>query len=257
MFQEEIAAVAQLAVKKVNMMKSRTLAYFILAMLAGIYVALAMFFIFTIGGQLKGTELAPLSKTIMGFSFPVALSLVMIAGSELFTGNNFVMTIGVYRKQISVMDMLKLWCICWLGNLTGSIIVAVLFSYTGIAQGAVGEYIAAGALAKMSLSPLELIMRGLFCNILVCLAVWCTLKMKSESGKLIMIFWCIFAFITTGFEHSVANMSFLVVGILNPMGEALSWGGYIYNLLFVTLGNIIGGALFVGLSYAIVAGKEE
>lgn len=257
MFQEEIAVVTELAAKKINLMKTKPLAYFILAMLAGAYVGISMFFIFTIGGFLSKTTFAPAAKIVMGFSFPVALSLVIMAGSELFTGNNFVMTIGLYNRSVRLSDAVKLWIFCWLGNLVGALIVAILFHFTGIAQGAVGEFIANGAVAKMSYTATELVARGIFCNILVCLAVWCSLKMKSESGKLIMIFWCIFAFIATGFEHSVANMSFLVVGLINPMGQTMTWGGYGFNLLFVTIGNIIGGSLLVGLPYALIAGRKQ
>ncbi|MDO4711984.1 MAG: formate/nitrite transporter family protein [Peptostreptococcaceae bacterium] len=257
MFREEVAGVAQLAVKKVDLMNKRPLAYLILSMLAGIYVGVAMFFIFVIGGMLVGSPLEAGAKIMMGLSFAVALSLVVMAGSELFTGNNLVMTIGLYHRMVSWKDAIKLWIFCWVGNWLGSALIAVLFLFTGVAKGPIAEFIVKGANAKMSLTIPELIARGLFCNLLVCLAVWCALKMKSESGKLIMIFWCIFAFITSGFEHSVANMSFLLVGLLHPMGEILSWSGYAYNLFFVTIGNMLGGILLVAIPYAIIAGREN
>ncbi|MDO5062533.1 MAG: formate/nitrite transporter family protein [Peptostreptococcaceae bacterium] len=257
MFREEISSIAQLAVKKVGLMEKRPLAYLILSMLAGIYVGVAMFFIFVIGGLLSGSPLEAGAKIMMGLSFAVALSLVIMAGSELFTGNNLVMAIGLHQRTITLKKAIKLWCFCWVGNWLGSALIAGLFLFTGVAQGKIGEFFVKASLAKMSLTIPEMIARGLFCNLLVCLAVWCSLKMKSESGKLIMIFWCIFAFITTGFEHSVANMSILLVGLLHPMGEALSWSGYFTNLTFVTLGNMIGGILLVALPYAIIAGREN
>lgn len=105
----------------------------------------------------------------------------------------------------------------------------------------------------MAAGFLPLLSRGILCNILVCVAVWCGFKCKSEAGKLIMIFWCLFVFITAGFEHSIANMTLLTVGLLEPSTYAVTLGGFAYNLLVVTLGNMIGGILFVAVPYCIIA----
>lgn len=256
MFQEEISGIGQVAQKKVGLMKKRPAAYFVLSMLAGMYVGLAILLIFTIGGLLGGSGFAG-TKILMGVSFGVSLSLVIMAGSELFTGNTMVMSIGMYLKKITLSDSIKLWVFCWLGNLAGSLVVVLLFLFSGLGEGAVGEFIAKSSVAKISPPAMQLIVRGILCNVLVCLAVWCSYKLKSESGKLIMIFWCLFAFITTGFEHSIANMTLLTIGVLRPMGEVLTWGGYVYNLFFVTLGNMIGGIFLVGLPYAVIGGEKE
>ncbi len=254
MFQEEVLGVVQAAVKKVSLMKSRPAAYFILAMLAGAYVGFGMLLIFTIGGLLSAAG-SPATRIVMGASFGIALSLVIMAGSELFTGNNMVMAIGMYNKKVSTADAVKLWVFCWLGNLVGSLIVAALFVMTGHATGPIGEFIAKSALAKSTIPFVPMLVRAILCNVLVCLAVWCGMKLKSESGKLIMIFWCLFAFITTGFEHSVANMTLIAIGAMNPMGFGVTWAGFAYNLIVVSLGNMIGGILFIGLPYAYIAGK--
>ncbi|WP_434084709.1 formate/nitrite transporter family protein [Lacrimispora xylanisolvens] len=92
---------------------------------------------------------------------------------------------------------------------------------------------------------------------LVCLAIWCSFRCKSESGKLIMVFWCLFAFITSGYEHSIANMTLLTVGVLSPNGAAVSLSGYFYNILVVTLGNMAGGILFTAVPYYLISGKKE
>lgn len=254
MFNEEVRALSNVAMAKVGLLKKNPLGYFLAAILAGMYIGFGILLIFTIGGQLAGS---PATKTVMGASFGIALSLVVIAGSELFTGNNMVMTLGVANKTITLKDAIKLWMVCWLGNLIGSVLLAVLFWGGGFATGAVGEFMAKSALAKMSVPLVPLFIRGLLCNILVCLAVWCGTKCKSESGKLIMIFWCLFAFITAGFEHSVANMTLLTIGLLAPNGQALTLGGYAYNLIVVTLGNMAGGILFVALPYQIIAKRKE
>lgn len=254
MFKEEFGAVAKAAAAKVGMLKKNPVGYFILSMLAGVFVGFGVLLAFTIGGLLEGQ---PHAKIVMGLAFGVALSLVVMAGAELFTGNNLVMTAGIGEKTITFGDAVKLWVVCYLGNWVGSILLAVVFTSTGLVTGAVGEFIAAGAETKMGLPVMALFTRGILCNMLVCLAVWCATKCKSESGKLIMIFWCLFAFITTGFEHSIANMTLLTIGLIEPFEKAVSMGGYFYNILVVSLGNMVGGILFVALPYYIASRKKE
>lgn len=192
----------------------------------------------------------------MYIGFGIALSLVVIAGAELFTSNNLVMAAGVIKKKITMGDAVKLRVVCFIGNWVGSILLAVMFHFSGLGAGPVGEFIAAGAAGKMGAGAVPLLMRGILCNALVCLAVWSGMKCKSESGKLIMIFWCLFAFITTGFEHSIANMTLLTAALFNPCGQAVTIGGYFFNLFWVTLGNMIGGILFVAVPYDL-ASKEK
>lgn len=254
MFKDEISSIGNSAATKVSIMKKTPASYFILSMLAGIFVGIGVLLIFTIGGILSTVSFQG-TKIVMGISFGVALSLVIMAGSELFTGNNFVMAIGIYTKKVSISDTMKLWIFCWLGNLVGSILLAVLFAFSGLANGDVGNFIAQTSAAKINVPAIQLLIRGILCNMLVCLAVWCSIKMKSESGKLIMIFWCLFAFITAGFEHSVANMTLLSIGFINPMNHAINLGGYFYNLAWVTLGNMIGGILLIALPYAFISDK--
>lgn len=254
MFQEEYQAVAKAATAKVSLLKNNPVGYFLLSVLAGIYIGFGILLIFSIGGMLNGQ---PFAKIIMGAAFGIALSLVVIAGAELFTGNNMVMAAGVMKKTIKISDGIKLWVVCYIGNLVGSVLLAFLFRYAGLADGAVGEFIASASMAKMSIPFIPLLIRGILCNTLVCLGVWCGIKCKSESGKLIMIFWCLFAFITTGFEHSVANMTLLTIALLKPYEQAVSLSGYIYNLSTVTLGNMIGGILFVAVPYYLASKNKE
>ena len=255
MFKDEIHAVASSAAAKFALLKKNPLGYLISSALAGAFIGFGVLLAFTAGGLLSAAA-SPLVKIVMGLSFGIALSLVVMAGAELFTGNNFVMAVGIAKKTVRLRDALLLWAVCWLGNLIGAVLLAFLFHGTGLNSGAVGEFIAASSLTKTTLPALNLILRGLFCNILVCLGVWCSAKMKSESGKLIMIFWCLFAFITIGFEHSIANMSLIVIGLLGDGIAGLTIGGYFRNLLFVTIGNMIGGIVCVALPYLQIA-KEK
>lgn len=256
MFNEELGRVANAAKAKVELLKTNKLGYFISSMLAGIFVGLGIMLIFTIGGLLTSAE-SPATKIVMGLSFGVALSLVVFAGSELFTGNNFIMAVGSLTKNVSWIDTAKVWIVSFIGNLVGSILAGAMFFMTGLAKGPVGEFIANTSAAKMSLPASELFFRGIFCNLLVCLAVWCTFRCKEEISKLVMIFWCLFVFITAGFEHSVANMSLLSIGLLAPGTAAVSVGGYVYNILVVTLGNMVGGILFMAIPYYLISRKKK
>lgn len=254
MFHEEFLAATNAAKLKNQFLNKNPLGYFISSLMAGIFVGFGILLIFSIGGFLNG---APYAKIIMGASFGIALSLVVISGAELFTGNNMIMMTGVFTKKVSITDTLKLWLVCFVGNWLGSILLAYMFFKAGLATKNVGEFIAQTSALKMNASFTALFFRAILCNTLVCLATWCSFKCKSESGKLIMIFWCLFAFITSGFEHSIANMTLLTIGLLSPFGEQISTVGYFYNIFVVTLGNMVGGILFVALPYYIISKKEE
>ena len=256
MFNEEFNKVAGAAKAKSDLLKNNKLGYFVSSMLAGIFVGMAIMLIFTIGGLLTAAE-SPATKIVMGISFGGALSLVVFAGSELFTGNNFVMAVGSLNKSLSWVDTIKVWIVSFIGNLVGSILAGYMFYLAGLAKGPVGEFIANTAATKMSLPAQELFFRGLFCNILVCLAVWCTFRCKDDVSKLIMIFWCLFIFITAGFEHSIANMTLLTIGLLSPGTAAVSITGYAYNIGVVTLGNMIGGIFFVAVPYYLISRKNK
>ncbi len=252
MFTEEYTAVAQAATKKLLLLRKHPLGYFVSSMLAGLFVGLAIMLIYTIGGQLAAAAPAVV-KTVMGMSFGISLSLVILCGAELFTGNNLVMSAGLMRRTVHLSEVLQVWLWCYLGNWAGSVLLAALFCGAGLAQGGVGSFIGQMAQAKMSLPPLQLLLRGVLCNALVCLATWSSYRCKTESGKLIMIWWCLFAFITTGFEHSIANMSLLTVALIAPNGAQVTLAGYFYNILVVTLGNVIGGVALVALPYAVIS----
>ena len=256
MFCEEFNSVIMAAKAKVNLLKTNRLGYFVSSMLAGLYVGMGIMLIFTIGGLLNSSG-STATKIVMGASFGVALSLVIMAGAELFTGNNFIMTAASLSREVKWKDTLKVWLVSFMGNLVGSIIAGAMFYAAGLAIGPVGEFIGKTSAVKMSVPFWPLLMRGIFCNILVCLATWCSFKLKSESGKLIIIFWCLFAFITSGFEHSVANMTLLTIGLLNPGAASVSIMGYVYNIGVVTLGNMIGGAIFLALPYYIISKKSK
>jgi nitrite transporter NirC len=245
-YSEAVRAAAEVAAKKAAYVKKSPLGYLVAAMLAGAYVGVGAFLAFMVGGEAAGQ---PWQKAIMGASFVVALSLVVFAGSELFTGNNMVMFIGWRMKTNSVWQMLGIWAYSWVGNLLGCILLAVLLVIAGtLGKDPQLALVSTIAAKKVHATPLVLLTKGALCNWLVCLGVWCTYRMKSEAGKLIMIFWCLYAFVACGFEHSVANMTLLSVAFLQHCPD-ITLPAVGYNLLWASLGNIIGGAVFVGGAY--------
>ena len=252
MYDEEYAATATGAAAKVRLLKNNPLGYFLLSALAGAYIGFGVLLAFTVSGTLGPI---PINKIAMGLSFGIALSLVIIAGAELFTGNAMVLYNGWRQKTVTLTDVIGLWVVCYLGNLVGAVILSFIFYGAAGTAGGVGQALAGAAATKMSLPPLVLFLRGILCNVLVCLAVWCGFRCKSDSGKLIMTFWCLYAFFTCGFEHSVANMTVLTLGLLNPAGMAVSLAGYGHNLLWVTLGNLVGAILFLAIPYGVAAKK--
>jgi nitrite transporter NirC len=231
--------------KKVDFLKKDKFAYFVSSMLAGICVGICMITILVMYGMLN--DFAGI-KILQGASFAAALSLVVFAGAELFTGNVFVMTAGAMQKTIKRKDALGLCTLCYFGNLAGSVLIAWLFLGTGYLQGYVLNSATAAISNKTSPLFLELLVRGILCNMLVCAAVWCVYRMQSESGKLIMVFWCIYLFVVCGFEHSIANMTLFSMGVMarcSPIDLML------INLLAATIGNILGGVLLSRAYWAV------
>ncbi|MDE6181575.1 MAG: formate/nitrite transporter family protein [Eubacteriales bacterium] len=254
MYNEDVNIICESAYKKNFIFKNNFLGYFILSILAGVYVGFGVLLAYSVGGSLHNDFVG--YKLIMGICFSCALSFVYFAGAELFTGNTFVMSMGAVRKKITWADAIKVLIICYIGNLVGAILLSILTIASGILNSPeIGGFIAEYSQTKMTLEPLQILVRGMLCNMLVCLATWCGYRMKSESGKLIMIFWCILAFFTTGYEHSVANMTLLIIGTINPYETTNTFMGVLYNLSLATIGNIIGGVLFLAVPYLII-GKE-
>ncbi len=253
MFKTEYDALCSAAAAKRDLFYKNPFGYLVASMVAGMFISFGSFVSMSIGGFLTAAG-SDLIRFFVPLTFAAALSLVVMAGCELFTGNNLILSAGAFKKKLTWGDTIKLWIVCYLGNFLGSWIMIGLFELTGFDSNPdIASYFATTSAAKMGLSPLAQFSRGILCNICVCLAVWCATKLKSESGKLIMIVWCILVFMICGFEHSIANMSILGVGLLHPMDQVLTVSAYFGNLFFVTIGNMIGGIVFVAVPYLIIA----
>lgn len=202
-------------------------------------------------------ENASIARLVSACVFPAGMAMVLIAGSELFTGNNLIM-IAFLEKKIRLMDMLKNWFFVYIGNFIGASFVAVLVVYghtPGLYDGKLAEKMVAAAQTRVVQTFPEAFIRGILCNILVCIAVWAAFAAKKVSGKLLMSFWPVMLFVLCGFEHSIADMYFGVAGLLTAQeygiaAKGLTWGSFLFrNLLPVTLGNLVGGAGIVSCGY--------
>lgn len=253
MYAATIEAIAEQAAKKLAAQRQSLFAHLVRSMLAGMYVGVSIALIFTIGGTLA-TAAPFVVRLVMGVCFGCALNYVVFAGAELFTGSNLVLTLGVLVGKARIGDLLSNWVWTWLGNLAGSMILAWMVVQTGLFDNSgpthgVYAFVQNIVAVKMNLPPMQLFWRAVLANWLVCLGVWMAARIQSEAARILMIWWCMFTFITCGFEHSIANMFGLLLGLLVPHSESISWAGYWYNLGLATLGNIVGGAVFVAGMY--------
>lgn len=227
----------------------------VLGTLAGMFIGLA-----GLGATTAGVSvpLASVSKLVGACIFPAGLIMVVIAGSELFTGN-CLLVIPLLEHELRAGQVLKNWIFVYIGNFIGSLLVAAAAVYShqlSLFGNGMSAAVISTAVAKCSMPFGDALIKGIFCNILVCIAVWLGMAAKEVSGKILGIFWPIMLFVLCGFEHSIANMYYIGAGLLalgNPdyvaaAGAAgidttvLTWGNFfIANLLPVTIGNIIGG----------------
>jgi nitrite transporter NirC len=249
MYNEAINALADQAAAKLSAQRRSLAGHFIRSMLAGMYVGGAIVLIFTVGAFIN-TSAPGATKLLMGVCFGGALTIVIFAGSELFTGSNLVLTLGVLAKKATPRDLASNWIWTWLGNLAGSVLLAGIVIRSGILDAdPVKSFVLKLVETKMNLPVEQLFWRAVLANWLVCLGVWMAVRAKEDIAKILLIWWCMFTFITCGYEHSIANMCGLMLGIMLPHGEAISMTGYWYNLSIATLGNIVGGAGFVAMMY--------
>lgn len=260
------------AVNKANLPLARMI---VLGIMAGMFIAL--------GGAISNTAVhdianVGLARTLAGVIFPVGLLMIILVGGELFTGN-CLMIMATMNKRIKVSGLIRNLVIVYFSNLIGSLIIDVLIFYSGnldYTGGALGAYTIKVALGKVNIAPGKAIVSGILCNFLVCMAILMAGSAKDVIGKIFATWFPIFAFVIGGFEHIVANMFYIPTGILaatNPdyvakaeelygitadQLSALDLGGLLHNFIPVTIGNILGGMIFIGCTlYFIHYGSEK
>ncbi len=274
------AKAEELGVKKASLPLANM---FVLAILAGAFIALgAIFATIVSAGSISVKDAAGatsfstglpwgITRLLMGLVFTLGLILVVVGGSELFTGNNLIM-MAFAGGKVSLSGLLRNWVIVYLGNFVGALATAIIMFYSKqytFGSGAVGLNILTIADFKCNLDFMQAVALGIMCNALVCMAVWLCYSARTTTDKILSIIPPIAAFVAAGFEHSIANMYFIPIGLfVKYFGTPtffdsihktaadfpnLTWGNFVIkNLIPVTIGNIIGGSILVGLVYWFV-----
>ncbi|HIU75541.1 MAG TPA: formate/nitrite transporter family protein [Candidatus Pelethocola excrementipullorum] len=239
---DDVLKFSNAAKGKATLLKEHPGKYFIRAIMAGFFIAVAMIYNNVVGNIFKDSDPA-WGKMLGGLVFSIAVLLIVFIGSELFTGNNLVMAFGAFDKAVTWKQVGKVWLVSYIGNFVGCAFFSLIF----VASGASGtaDYFAGYIENKLALPMDQMFFKAILCNFFVCLAVACGIKCKDEVAKFLMITICISGFIVSGFEHCVANMAtFTTAYFLVP---GLSIGAILKSMLIVTTGNIIGGSLLLAL----------
>lgn len=255
---DALDAQASAADDKISQLRSPA-RYLLSAALAGAYIGVGVVLLLMVSGPLAAAG-SPATKLVQGLVFGVALTLVVFAGAELCTGNMMTMVHGMLVRRRGYLLGFGVIMASFLGNLVGSAVFSWLVFESGVLETHdPGKAAPAAALlvklvtTKTTLSAGALFFRGVLCNFLVCLAVWMAARTKSDTAKLVLIFWGLLAFIGSGFEHVVANQTVLTLGLLEGHGTV---GGFLYNMLWSGLGNLVGGGLLVGAVYGVLGDRS-
>lgn len=250
MYEASIVHFAEVARDKSEGMRRAPFGFFVGAMFAGAYIGIAMILALCCAiGMPAGAR--PL---VLGAVFGVGLILTVFAGAELFTGYVMYTGFGIARGAVSWARAIQLLVVVWVGNLAGALILSALFFAAG--GGAIfgdgGPYLNSYVNHKVDADALALLARATLCNWLVCVAIWTAARVSSDSAKCIVLAWTLLAFVATGMEHSVANMTALSIGLLSPHPD-ITLLGVIRNLMLVTVGNVLGSAVLVVGGYLAAA----
>lgn len=241
-------------VRRIGSDKARLpiLVKFTLSVLAGLFIGLGALS-FTVVMTGADPAFGP-ARLLGGVVFSLGLILVVIAGAELFTGN-VLMVLAAVDRLVSLRELLSSWVVVYAGNFVGAFGLAVAVALSGILDGPSGLVATSIAASKLSIGWLEAFVLGALCNMLVCLAVWLSLSAHAVAGKILAIVWPISCFVLLGLEHSIANMYLIPQGFF--AGAPTDVIGFARNLVFVTLGNIVGGAGGVALAYRLAFGPPD
>ncbi|TLD40986.1 MAG: Formate efflux transporter [Candidatus Jettenia ecosi] len=254
-----VDAIAAMSLKKSTALKHSLVGFLTLSVMAGFFIGFGVLLMIIAAAPVAALN-PGIGKIVGGAVFPIALILVIIAGAELFTGYNLLILKGTFRGTVSLGDSMLGWFWTYVGNLGGSLIFALLIYMSGVfAPDPWHAFLNKAATYKCNAPWWELFFRGIFCNWLVCLGIWSCFRVTSDSAKIMMCWWVLFCFVTTGMEHSVANMTLLTIANLLPHDPAMiSWGKMFgWNLVSVTLGNIVGGSFFVTFLYWFATAMDE
>jgi nitrite transporter NirC len=251
---------ASVARSKAEQLRTRPVAYLLSAVLAGAFIGVGVVLLAAaVGPLLVGGSIA--TKLTQGAIFGVALTLVVFAGTALFTGEVMFMLQGMVDGTVRLYELVAVWIAALVGNFVGSFVFAWMVYQSGVLAakpkpGAIAPgfaFITSAVTTKIHATDNQLFWRAVLCNMLVCLALWMGSRTRSDTAKLVLIWWCLFAFVAAGFEHSIVNMTVFSLAILNNVA---GWSDLFHNLLLTVPGNIVGGGVIVGLAYAYLGRRR-
>jgi len=240
-----------------QMVQHRPMEYLIRAMLAGIYLGFATIFCLKTVNRMY-MDLEPMTGFVAAILFGVALVMIVYGGAELFTGNTMYFTISTLTGYTSVKTTLRVWTFCFIGNALGGLFFALLMAPTGIIQElGMQNWLFALVEGKMNHTTIEIFFRAILCNWMVCMAIFLPKTLKNEFAQIFTLMLLVSVFFVSSFEHVIANLVSFSLVLIIPHPETITIGKAIHNLIPATLGNIIGGALFMGALYTWLNVKKE
>ncbi|WP_019243311.1 MULTISPECIES: formate/nitrite transporter family protein [Bacillus] len=248
--------VQKLALKKEKVFDQSIIKYLLRAILASAFIGFGVIIAFKTGNLFYADNHNPLAYPFAALTFGSAIILIAYGGGDLFTGNTFYFTYTALNGKLKWLKVLQMWCATYAGNIIGAVAFAFFIYATGLFDSpAINGYLMSVVEGKMNASTMELFFRAILCNWLVCLAFYIPMTLKGDGPKLFTMMLFVFGFFISGYEHSIANMSSFAVALVVEHPDTISFGKAIHNLIPVTLGNIIGGALFMGVFYNYVSGS--
>jgi len=252
----DIEVLSKLGKVKYNIMKTDPLRFFVRSFMAGAYLGAAAILSYTLGALLQ--DHGVIAKIAVAATFGIGLVAIVYLGAELFTGNCFVTVMPVLKGELKFKDILPMWIVCYLGNFVGIALICFLFIKSGAQTTLLKPYLQALMETKLSFNVFELLIKGILCNFIVCIAAYSGIKIKDETARLIVIMVFVMAFVLPGFEHCVANMGIFTMGV-TQLGSAVDWSLLPLHMLVSTIGNIMGGSLLLAIPIYVMfrAPKEE
>lgn len=253
MLTKDVETMANAAAAKAEICNEYLGKFFIRSIMAGFFIVVATILSNVSAAVLYATY-PQFGKLLGAFLFSIAIVLIVFIGGELFTGNNMTMAMGAYAGSCTWKEVLKVWLVSYIGNFAGAFFLSFLFVESGASRQILIDYYNSFISAKLAAPPIQLFLRGILCNFMVCLAVLTGTRMKSESGKLIVMFCVIMAFVVSGFEHCIANMGTFSIAYL--LFGSLDMGLLAKSMVCVTVGNIAGGALLLAAPLKLMSADK-
>lgn len=254
---EPLQQVLQLALKKQKVFFSSKIKFLLRSMMASMFIGFGVIVAFKTGNYFYLTD-SPFAYPMAAFTFGAAIILIAYGGGDLFTGNTFYFTYAALQKRISWKVVVKMWALSYLGNILGACVFAFLILGTGLyKESSVNSFLLNVVSHKMHIPTGELFYRGILCNWLVCMAFFIPMALKGDGPKLFTMILFVFCFFISGYEHSIANMCTFAIALVLDHPGTISMDGVMHNLIPVTIGNILGGTIMMGVFYYYLNSKSS